>query len=201
MWFGTSGGKDALFFMKYCEQSHPLRGSPGGLVAPSPGKLPVCKYDTLLKPPRERPRGVRVVPQNRENEKNHQVLRAGGRSSQPGVWGNQPPSLIIFFHSPKFFPIVKIFHARKFFYRKLFPEFFSDFFIRQFSPEKSFQEISRLSRTARDSQKSCVVPVFDILKSFEFPHCRAHCADSVVVITRRCQRLNPGSSPGRRILP
>ncbi len=40
---------------------------------------------------------------------------------------------------------------------------------------------------------------FDILKSFEFPHCRAHCADSVVVITRRCQRLNPGSSPGRRI--
>jgi hypothetical protein len=25
------------------------------------------------------------------------------------------------------------------------------------------------------------------------------CADSVVVITRRCQRLNPGSSPGRRI--
>ena len=26
------------------------------------------------------------------------------------------------------------------------------------------------------------------------------CADSVVVITRRCQRLNPGSSPGRRTL-
>lgn len=33
------------------------------------------------------------------------------------------------------------------------------------------------------------------------PCCKAHdvCADSVVVITRRCQRLNPGSSPGRRI--
>ena len=44
------------------------------------------------------------------------------------------------------------------------------------------------------------VPHFDILKLFEFPHCRAHCADSVVVITRRCQRLNPGSSPGRRII-
>ena len=42
-------------------------------------------------------------------------------------------------------------------------------------------------------------PEFDILKSFEYPHFRAHCADSVVVITRRCQRLNPGSSPGRRI--
>ena len=41
-------------------------------------------------------------------------------------------------------------------------------------------------------------PEFDILKSFEYPHFRAHCADSVVVITRRCQRLNPGSSPGRR---
>ena len=40
---------------------------------------------------------------------------------------------------------------------------------------------------------------FDMLKSFDYPHCRAHCADSVVVITRRCQRLNPGSSPGRRI--
>ena len=41
---------------------------------------------------------------------------------------------------------------------------------------------------------------FDKLKLFESPHCRAHCADSVVVITRRCQRLNPGSSPGRRIV-
>ena len=44
-------------------------------------------------------------------------------------------------------------------------------------------------------------PQVDILKWLEYPHCKAHCADSVVVITRRCQRLNPGSSPGRRILP
>ncbi len=49
-------------------------------------------------------------------------------------------------------------------------------------------------------------PRFDRLNIREIPLCKAHsaraqaCADSVVVITRRCQRLNPGSSPGRRTI-
>jgi hypothetical protein len=48
--------------------------------------------------------------------------------------------------------------------------------------------------------KVCLCPGSSIYLNCMNAHTLEHiCADSVVVITRRCQRLNPGSSPGRRI--
>src|SRR5665647_754193 len=47
--------------------------------------------------------------------------------------------------------------------------------------------------------KVCLCPGSSIYLNCLNAHTLEHiCADSVVVITRRCQRLNPGSSPGRR---
>jgi len=47
-----------------------------------------------LKPPLERPRGVRVVHQNREEEENPQDSSTVAAPIVMGIWGHQPPSYI-----------------------------------------------------------------------------------------------------------